>query len=215
MSSRKLAAAVLLAFAPAVAQSPLPTLRIEPTAGGSVFYIRNTASQPLTAYLIELVDYPGSSFWLCQDDIIAEPIAPGAERRTPITNMTVGAVPDYVKMTAALFADGSSAGSTEKVALLVDARRTTLETARELIRRVEQAQSSGMSKDELVTGLRAYFTTLAPQRGKAQEAIRRGTARNLISTTATGLNAAPFDKVLATLRAAEVRLAASKPGLQQ
>ena len=55
----------------------------------------------------------------------------------------------------------------------------------------------------------------SPQRGKAQEAIRRGTARNLISTTATGLNAAPFDKVLATLRAAEVRLAASKPGLQQ
>ncbi|HWF47277.1 MAG TPA: hypothetical protein VG168_09745, partial [Bryobacteraceae bacterium] len=84
---------------------PLPQLRVEPTGGGSFFYVRNTASQPLTAFLIELVDYPGSSYSFWQDDVNAEPIAPGTEQKIHVGNMTVGAVPDYVKMEAALYAD--------------------------------------------------------------------------------------------------------------
>jgi hypothetical protein len=82
----------LLAGAAALAAADLPALRVEAVPAGSVLYVKNTASQPLTAHLIELVDYPGSSFTLFDDDI-ANPVAPGAEKRIPITNMTVGAAP--------------------------------------------------------------------------------------------------------------------------
>src|SRR6266498_4835408 len=92
-------ALALLAVGISAAQ-PLPDLRTEAAAGGSVFHVRNTAQQPLTAFLIELVDYPGSSYWVFQDDLAA-PAAPGAEQHIPVSNMTVGAVPDYVKLTAA------------------------------------------------------------------------------------------------------------------
>jgi len=34
----------------------------------------------------------------------------GGEKRIQVENMTVGAVPDYVKMQAAIYADGSTAG---------------------------------------------------------------------------------------------------------
>ena len=90
MHPPKLAILPLLAMAAAAAE--LPDLRIEPTAGGSIFYVKNSSTQPLTGWLIELVDYPGSSFSLWQDDP-AVPLAPGAERRIPVTNMTVGGGP--------------------------------------------------------------------------------------------------------------------------
>src|SRR5262245_190193 len=102
-------AAFLLAIA-AAAQAPLPVLRIEPATGGSVLYIKNTHTAPLAAYMIEMPDYPGSYYVLFIDVLDAAPIAPGAELRRPITNMTVGAVPDYVKMQAAAYTDGSTAG---------------------------------------------------------------------------------------------------------
>ena len=122
-------AAVLLVALPAIAaEIPLPELRIEPTAGGSIFYIKNNSPQALNAYLIELVDYPGSSYSFWQDETVAEPIPPKAEKRIQVANMTVGAVPDYVKMQAALYAGGASAGIPEKVAQLLDRRRVTLET---------------------------------------------------------------------------------------
>ena len=45
------------------AATALPDLRIEATDGGSALVVRNThPTQALTAYLIELVDYPGSSY---------------------------------------------------------------------------------------------------------------------------------------------------------
>src|SRR5436305_11001727 len=107
---------VAIAFGMALtvsAAQPLPELRVEPTPGGSVLTVKNGGTEPLTAFLIELVDYPGSYYALWQDDISA-PIAAGAEQRIPIANMTIGAVPDYVKLQAALFADGSSSGIPEK-----------------------------------------------------------------------------------------------------
>ena len=52
-------AAVLLVALPAIAaEMVLPELRTEPTAGGSVFYIKNNSTEALNSYLIELVDYP-------------------------------------------------------------------------------------------------------------------------------------------------------------
>ncbi len=136
----RLAAALVIAVASScAADAPLPVLRTEPTGGGSIFFVKNTGTQPLTAYLIELVNYPGSSYTLWQDEINADPIAPGAEKRIPVTNMTVGAVPDYVKLQAALFADGSSAGVPERVAQFIARRRAILATTRELIQRLEKS----------------------------------------------------------------------------
>jgi len=211
MSFAKLAT-VLLALVPAAAQGPLPTLRIEPTAGGSIFYIKNTYSQPVTAYLVELVDYPGSSFWLWSDFSEGETIAPGVELRKPISNMTVGAVPDYVKMQAAIFADGSTAGIPEKVAQLVGRRRAILETVRELVRRLEK----GPAKDAAIADLKSWSESLPPlskSAARGQAGFNQGATKAMISRTTSRLGAEPVEKVLADLRAVEQAVAASKPAL--
>ena len=63
--------------------------RIEPAPARSIFYVKNTAPQPVTAFLIELVNYPGSWFTMLEDEFGAESIGAGAEKKIPVTNMTV------------------------------------------------------------------------------------------------------------------------------
>jgi hypothetical protein len=212
MSLLKFAAAALLAVLPAAAQAPLPTLRIEPAAGGSIFYVRNTYSQPLTGYLIELVDYPGSSFSYWQDVPDAEPVAPGAEIRKSISNMTVGAVPDYVKLQAAIFADGATAGVPGKVTQLVERRRATFAAVRELISRFEKTQS----KDALLADLKNWSDSL-PQLSKvaarSQAGINQDATRLMIRKTAARLEAEQPGKLLADLKTLERAMAATRPTL--
>jgi|SRR5579863_2729174 len=208
MASTKFAVPLLAALS-AFAQAPVPGLRIEPTAGGSIFYIHNGYSQPLTAYLIELVDYPGSSYALWTDDP-ANPIAAGGDQRIQVANMTVGAVPDYVKMQAAIFADGSTAGVPAKVALLVGRRKAVLATTRELIRRCEK----GTDKAALSADLRQWAESMPPiarANRNSQAAIDQGAAQGLINQTIRSLEAQSIDEVLGKLRASEKLLAASKP----
>src|SRR5450432_2262082 len=158
MLPTKFAAVFLLAL-PAIAPVPLPELRGEPTAGASIFYIKNNSTQALTAYLIELVDYPGSSYSFWQDETVAEPIPAKGEKRIQVANMTVGAVPDYVKVQVALYAGGTSAGISEKVAQLLDRRRATLDTIRQLIARVEKGQAESTPKAALVADLKQWTDT--------------------------------------------------------
>jgi hypothetical protein len=202
---------VLLA---AAAESPLPELKVEATDGGSVLFIRNVAAQPLTAYLIELVGYPGSSYTLYQEDIRGQPLASGGKRRIPVTSMTVGAAPEYVKMQAAIYADGSSAGTPAKISQLIGLRRTTLQTTRELIARIDQGKRA--DKGALVADLRAWAESIpAPtkrDRG-TPAAITRSTTRELISDTAAQLEKSSAAEVLVTLTASERALASSKPPL--
>lgn len=199
-------AAVMLLALPAFAQMPLPELRTEPTDGGSIFHIKNTSKVALTAYLIELVDYPGSSYSLWQDETVAEPIPPQGERRIQVVNMTVGAVPDYVKMRAALYAGGGTAGIPEKVAQLLDRRRATLETTRQAIARLEKAQDEATPKAELVTALKHWADTLQPQ-GKgnrnSQAAINQAAARGVVAATAARLETQSPAEALGILRAWE------------
>jgi hypothetical protein len=207
-------AVVLLAAIPALAaQMPLPELRIEPTAGGSIFHIKNNSPEALNAYLIELVDYPGSSYSFWQDETVAESIPPNGEKHIQVANMTVGAVPDYVKMQAALYAGGTSAGIPEKVAQLLDRRRGMLETTRQLIARIEKAQAEGTPKSELAAGLKQWADTLQPP-GKgnrnSQAATNQAAARGLIAATAARLDAQSPAESLTVLRAWERALAASK-----
>jgi hypothetical protein len=212
MTFLKFAAALLVALSSAAAQAPLPTLRIEPSPGGSIFYIRNTSSQPVTAYLIELVDYPGSSYWLWEDVMTSDAILAGGERRTPITNMTVGAVPDYVKMQAAIFADGSTAGIPEKITQLIERRRAALQTIRELIGRFEKATS----KDALTASLKQWSDEMPPPtraNARSQMAINQAVSKMMISNARSHLAGEPVEKVLSDLRTLERFLAATKPAL--
>ncbi|MBI4889152.1 MAG: hypothetical protein HY821_00915, partial [Acidobacteria bacterium] len=95
-------------------QAALPELKVDATDGGSALVVRNTSAQPLTAYFIELVGYPGSTFSYYKECLSTKPIAAGATERNPITNMTGGAAPDYVQLQAASVADGATAGAPEK-----------------------------------------------------------------------------------------------------
>ncbi len=212
MSLKPVSFALLAAMAPLAAQS-LPELRTEAVSGGSVFYVKNISPQPLTAYLIELVDYPGSSYSLFQDDVAA-PVAPGAEKRIPVSNMTVGAAPEYVKITAALYADGSSAGTPEKVALVVQWRKATLETTREAIGRLEKAKQSGTAKAAVVAEWKQWADSLQPQGRSSrlsQASVHRAASRLAVSHAAGYLDQHSIDETLANLRATERSIAASKP----
>lgn len=210
---RKLfAGAFLLVGIAGAAETLLPELRVEPTGGGTFFTIKNVSAQPLTAFLIELVDYPGSSYALWQDDIAAEPIAPGAERKMRVANMTVGAVPDYVKMRAALYADGTSSGIPEKVEQLVERRRYVLQITRELIARLQKVQP----KAALAADLKQWAESIpAPTRANraTQIGINQAASQALIEDVAARIEAHSVEETLAGLRASEHAMAASKPPL--
>jgi hypothetical protein len=212
MTVPKLAPALLFAISAAAAEMPLPVLRIEPAPGGSVFYVKNASTQPLTAYLIELVNYPGSSYSLWQEEITGQPVAPGAEKRIPVNNMTVGAVPDYVKLQAALFADGSSSGIPEKVAQLVERRRALLDTTRQLLGRLEKAGTPKAGQADLKQWADSMQPSGRPNRN-SQAFINQSAARGLIADTIAGLDRISLEDTLTSLKANERALAAGKPPL--
>jgi hypothetical protein len=201
---------VLICAGIAAAAEPLPELRTEATNAGSIFHIRNAGSQPLTAYLIELVNYPGSYFALWQDDP-AGPLAPGAEKEIHTTNMIVGAAPDYVKLQAAIYADGSSAGIPDKVAMILDRRKAVLATTRELIAKLEKPGD----KANIVAGLKQWADSLQPQgkNNRTQAAVNQAASRSLVEETAGQLDRASVEQVLSSLKSSEERLASSKPAL--
>ena len=178
-----------------------------------MFYVKNGSIQPLTAYLIELVDYPGSSYWLFQDDVAA-PIAAGATKRIPVSNMIVGAAPEYVKITAALYADGSSAGAPEKIARLLEWRKSTLDATREAIRRLEQAKQAGTAKPAVMADLRQWSASVQPQ-GKTNRltptTVNQWATRGAVSRAAGYLEQHSIEDTLADLRATEQSMATAKP----
>ena len=192
--------ALTIAAAPAAQQ--LPELRTEAVPAGSVFHVKNVEAQPLTAYLIELVDYPGSSYTLFQDE--APPMAPGAEKAIRVTNMTVGAAPEYVKITAAEYADGQTAGDPAKAELLVGRRKAVLETARELVARLEKAQAAGTAKAAVVSDLKQWADSL-PAEGRSRRLTAAGVnaaaRRQTIAGAAAELEKGQVEEVLAKVRA--------------
>jgi hypothetical protein len=214
MSYKTFAATLVLALSATAAQ--LPELRIEATVGASFFYIKNVSPQPLTAYLVELVGYPGSSFTLLQDEITGEPIPPGVEKRIRVTDMTAGAAPEYVKVQAALYADGTSGGTPEKVTQLVEHRRLILQTTRELIGRLEKAQSAGTPKTTVIADLKQWTGAMQPASRRERSSptgINQAAARRLIEDTAAQLDAKSLDEALTGLHTSERSLASSKPAL--
>jgi len=130
--------------------------------------------------------------------------------------MTVGAAPEYVKVQAAIYADGATAGVPERIAQLLDRRRFLLDTTRELIRRIEKAKADGWNKVAVESDLRQWSDSLPPQgrqRQVTQQSIDQQAGRERIAETISALNAQSFDEVVAKLRTAEDSLASSKPPL--
>ena len=206
MSVKKIAVALALPLLAAAAQ--LPDLRTEPIGGGSVFFVKNTSGVPLTAFLIELVGYPGSTYSLWEDEISATPLAPGAEKRIQVTNMTAGAVPDYMKLTAAIFEDGSTAGAPEKITQFIERRKAVLETTRELIKRLEK----GATKAEL----QQWADSLQPVgkvKQNSQPVINQNASRELVLGTIGRIDSLSAVGALEKLRASEKALVGSKPAL--
>ena len=165
--------------------------------------------------MIELVDYPGSSYTNVEDSL-RDPIPAGGEKKVQVTNMTVGAAPEYVKMRAAIYADGTTSGVPEKVELLMARRRARLGTARELIGRLEKAKAAGSSKDSAIAALKQWFASLQPARRPApgaREAMVQSASSGLVSHTIKTLDAGSIEDALIELRGAERDLAASKPAL--
>jgi len=191
-------------------------LRVEPAVQASILYVKDTEPQPLTAFLVELVKYPGSYYQLWEDGLLTEPVAPGAEKKIPISNMTVGAVPNYVHLTAAIYADGSTAGAPEKVTQLVGRRKALLGAAHDLIGKLEKARSSGTAATALAADLKQQadaMPSLTKSTQNSQPAIDQSAVKALTADTAAQLASHSIEETIAALRAVEERLAASKPAL--
>lgn len=210
-TARFLAAAFAAALSAPAADAPLPELRIEPKTAGSIFFVHNTSTQPLTAFLIELVDYPGSSYYYWQDES-GVTVAPGATREIQVTNMTVGAVPDYVKLRAAIYADGSTAGVADRVEWLIGRRRTLLETTREIIRRVEKAGSAAAAKADLVQWSEG-MPRLTRANINTPAGFNQAVAKSAIADAVRALDGGDAVVVVTRLKMVEERLASLKPAM--
>jgi hypothetical protein len=198
----KLTLAFLAALSLIAADPPLPGLRVEAVPAGSVLYVRNVYSQPLIAFLVELVDYPGSSFSHSTDEVAGEGIPAGVEKAYPVRSMLVGAVsPEYVKVRAALYSDGSSVGNPESIKQLIAWRKARLETMRELIRRIETSQSNGTSKPGIVESLKQWSASLGPGN---QQAVARAIG---------DLEQLSIEAAVSNLKHTEQAIASSKPAL--
>jgi hypothetical protein len=120
--------------------------------------------------------------------------------------MLVGAVsPEYMKVQAALYADGSASGDPAKIKLLLARRSSRLETARELIRRIETSRSSGTPKSEIVDTLKQWSATLEP--------FRQAIERSVIAHAIRDLEQQSIEAALNSLRHTEQTIASSKPTL--
>jgi len=216
MFPKILAATLLFSLRAMAAEAQLPTLRTEPKSGGSIFFVKNTSSVPLTAFLIELVGYPGSSYALWQDDVDGEPLAPGKERKIEVQNMTVGAVPDYVKVQAAIYADGSTAGLPDRIEKLLTRRRALVEAVQNLLHRLELAQQAKIERSNLAATLRqaAEFMVVPPGTDKMSNyALSQTVSRALFLETADFVDVHMMDETKARLLAKEKAFKGSKPAI--
>jgi DNA repair protein RadC len=143
-------------------------------------------------------------------------VEPRVEKRIPISDMTVGAVPNYVKLTAAIYADGTSAGAPEKVRQLLEQRKAMLAATRELIAILEKAGKDNTQAAALATELKQQadaLPRLTRSTQKSQAAINQSAVKYATSEAAVNLGGHSINETVSALRAAEAKLAASKPAL--
>jgi hypothetical protein len=205
-----------LPLAAIAADAPMPQLRVEAEASGSIFNVKNTYSQPLTALFIELVDFPSETYAFTRDELGAGAVAAGTEKKILVANPTPGAAPANVKVTAAVYADGETAGAPDKVKHILTLRKGRLDNTREILQRIETAQKDGKDKDAMVADLRQWATTVVPPPPAGMQPITdpaKTVKRNMIALAASNIAKLGVDAELARLKKSESELAASKPVL--
>ena len=216
MLLRRFAAIVIFALPLVAADAPMPDLKVEPMTGGSALTIKNNYTQPLNAFLIELVDYPGSNYSSTYDLLPPDGIAAGGEKKLNVANVTIGTVPDHVKLQAAVYEDGTTVGAPDKVKHILDTRRARLENTREIIKRIEQDKKDGKDKDAVVADLRQWAITIVPPPPPGTRPVTEPAKlvmRNMVAAAASNILKQNVDEELAALKKTEALLAASKPAL--
>jgi hypothetical protein len=78
-----------------------------------------------------------------------------------------------VKLTAAVYADGKTAGDAAKAELILGRRKAVLETTRELIARLEKAKAAGTPKETVAAELKQWADSL-PSEGKSRRLTAAG-----------------------------------------
>jgi hypothetical protein len=187
-----------LAFILAPPEAPLPALRVEAMPAGSILHIRNAHTAPLSAFLVRMVDYPGGRFEYFHDNVHGEAIAPGTERHFEVRSMLAGVAPDYLKLQAAIYADGSTAGGAGEVAELIASRRERLRAFREAIQLLDAAKRKGQSAEQVIAELEKW---------------RLSPAYQVLFVTIRRLREEGLDRALEHLAEAERALTVSKPPL--
>ena len=189
--------ATILTGAAIVMAADCPAVTGEPADDGSILRIQQPAAPPVTAFLVEIVDYPGNHFAYRNDELVRPSPSEGNAKRVFVPTLMPGTVPEYLKVTAAIFADGSTCGPANKVGELLSARRETLKLTRELLQRLEKQ----IAKEELAAQLRTW----ARSQPRAYA--------DLITRTADQLGRGAVAEVLDALRKQQQVLATSKPAL--
>lgn len=184
------------------AEAPLPALHAEPVAEGSALRIRNTGTAPLTAFVIEMVGYPGSRFRMAQDEVWGKPIPPGAEREYRVGSLMPGTVPDYLKVRAAIYADGSTAGTPDQIALLIDDRRRRLRGLRAILAHIAGDNRADLEAARLAADLSGWKESMEPE------------LRFVADIVISRLKNSSTANVVEESKAMENALAASKPQLR-
>lgn len=195
----RIVGAILTGLIAVMATTPCPEVKAEPVDDGSLIRIRHNQPHPLTAFLLEIVDYPGNRFSHMQDDLFRPTTAAGEEGRIVVASLMPGTVPDYLKVTAAIYANGDTCGPADKVKLIIDARRQNLQLNRELISSIEKARDARKSAQEIAAEL--------TERARSESPAFSG----VMTHVAEELKRRSVDEVLGVLRIVEQTLAASKP----
>jgi hypothetical protein len=218
MRFSRFAATLLLAIPAFAVDAPVPGLQVEADAanGASVFHVKNNYSQPLAALFIEVVDSPEGTYSFTRDELGPGAIAAGTEKVIKVANPLPGSVPDHVKVTAAIYQDGATFGTPEKLKHILDLRRDRLSNTREIIQRIEADQKAGKDKDAIVADLRQWATTIVPPPPPDMQPITdpaKTVKRNMVVVAAGQVGTRGIDAELTSLKKTESELTSSKPGL--
>lgn len=189
--------ALLVATLPflALAVEPrMPSVRIEPAAGGSIVFVHNPTSQPLIAVFLATRDHP---FW---EEEFREPVPAQGDRRVDFPH------PGDVTVKAAVYADGSWAAEERLRPQLQEQRNHTLTTARELIKTVQKAEKQNTPLATLEGDLKIQADGLASQ--PEREAGRRLILETISQLQKTG----SYASVMVDLLKEESNIATGEPG---
>ena len=191
-------------------------MEADPAAGASILRVKNTYSQPLAALFIEVVDSPDGSYSFTRDELGPGAIAAGTEKVIKVANPLAGESPQLTKVSAAIYEDGATFGTPEKLKHILDLRRARLSNTREIIQRIEADQKAGKDKDAIVADLRTWATTIVPPPPPDMQPITdpaKTVKRNMVVVAAGQVGTRGVEAELGNLKKTEGELAASKPAL--